>query len=68
MTAAAEGNAAEGSDEDSHGDSDDAAVDVEEDLEKQIAKELATIKRPRKEQTFGMSLTHVRVQTSESTI
>jgi len=60
--------AAEAIDEESHGDSDDAAIDVEEDLEKQIAKELATIKRPRKEQRFGMSLTHLRVQTSESTI
>ena len=60
--------AAEASDEESHGDLDGAAVDVEEDLEKQIAKELATIKRPRKEQRFGMSSTHVRVQTSESTI
>ena len=49
--------AAEASDEESHGDPDDAAaVDVEEDLEKQIAKELATIKRPRKEQQFGMFL------------
>jgi tRNA acetyltransferase TAN1 len=48
--------AAEASDEESHGDPDGAAVDVEEDLEKQIAKELAMIKRPRKEQQFGMFL------------
>ena len=64
--------AAEASDEESHGDPGDAAVDVEEDLEKQIAKELATIKRPRKEQQFGMfmflSLLMVRVETSESTV
>ena len=40
-------------DQDDHGDSDVSPVDVEDDFEKQIAKELATIKRPRREQTFG---------------
>ena len=44
--------AVEGDDDESHADSD--VGEVEEDLEKQIAKELASIKRPRKEQMFGM--------------
>lgn len=38
-----------------HADSDDdGGGEAEVDLEKQIAKELASIKRPRKEQRFGM--------------
>ena len=44
---------ADGDDDEGHADSDDGEV-LEEDLEKQIAKELASIKRPRKEQMFGM--------------
>jgi hypothetical protein len=51
--------AAEARDEEGHhgdlDDDDDGAVDVDEDLEKRIAKELAAIKRPRREQTFGMT-------------
>jgi len=56
---------AEASDEEGHDDSDDGAVgdDVEEDFEKQVAKELATIKRPRKEQRFGMSRFTLSVRT-----
>lgn len=44
-----------GDEEVHHGDSYVSPVDVEEDVEKQIAKELATINRPRREQTFGMA-------------
>jgi len=44
-----------GDEEGHHGDSGISAVDVEDDFEKQIAKELAAIKRPRREQRFGMS-------------
>jgi hypothetical protein len=43
-------------DDESHADADGG--EVEEDLEKQIAKELASIKRPRKERTFGMLHPH----------
>ena len=51
------GSAAVGADDDeSHAASDGG--EVEEDLEKQIAKELASIKRPRKEQMFGMLHPH----------
>lgn len=44
-----------GDEEGHHGDSDVSPVGVEEDFEQQIAKELATIKRPRRDQIFGMS-------------
>jgi len=46
----------EADDDASHAGSDDG--EVEEDLEKQIAKELASIKRPRREQRFGMLHPH----------
>lgn len=49
MSAAVEADGGE-----SHADSDDDDGEAEVDLEKQIAKELASIKRPRKEQRFGM--------------
>ena len=48
--------AVEASDDESHADADDG--EVEEDLEKQVARELASIKRPRKEQKFGMLHPH----------
>lgn len=35
-------------------DEDDADEDEDEDIEKQIAKEMSSMKRPRKEQRFGM--------------
>jgi hypothetical protein len=54
----------EADDGESHADADGG--EVEEDLEKQIAKELASIKRPRKEQRFGMLHLHRMIQTSES--
>ena len=56
---------AEASDEEGHDDSDGGAIgdEVEVDFEKQVAKELATIKRPRKEQRFGMSRFTLSVRT-----
>ena len=39
-----------------HEDGEDDVEDGADDLEKQIAREVESMKRPRKEQRFGMSL------------
>ena len=39
-------------------DGEDNIGDGADDLEKQVAREIESMKRPRKEQRFGMSLYH----------